>query len=101
MNTIHALDLELKNRFWEEMNILKEYEITLTSMTIDEKKELLEWMAHGRSVNSNPYMLYGENGSLLDLIAATRLDEDMRDNPYDYLQTNEDESAPPDEEIPF
>ena len=77
MITLTAVDLELKNRLGEEINILKEYEKTLNSMTIEEKEGLREWMAQGNSVNSNPYMCYGENGCLTDLISAYRVADDM------------------------
>jgi hypothetical protein len=104
IRSIAHVDLDLRNMLREELNILKEYEKMLGSMTAAEKKELREWMAHGRSVNSNPYMLYGENGCLLDLISATRIDDDMMRNPEDYgavsnLNCRSDCSN--DEEMPF
>jgi hypothetical protein len=83
VNTITAVDLDLKNMLREEINKLREYEKMLGSMTVEEKEELREWMAHGRSANSNPYLFYGENGCLLDLITAGRIADDMLHNPED------------------
>jgi hypothetical protein len=56
-------------------NSHEKYEETFDRMTAKEKGELREWMAHGNSVNGNPYLLYGENGCLMDFIAACRITE--------------------------
>lgn len=85
MKNITAVDLELKKMLRKEIYILKEYEDMLCSMTLDEKEELREWMAHGKSVNSNPCMLYDEKGCLTDFIAAIRIEEDMCNNPDDHM----------------
>jgi len=76
-----ATDLDLRNMLRDEMNKLIEYEEMFDHMTAEEKEELREWMAHGNSVNNNPYLLYGENGCLMDLIAARRTSEEMAAHP--------------------
>ena len=79
-----GIDLELRNHLRDELKTLKEYEEMFDVMTAEEKNELREWMAHGRSVNSNPHLLYGENGCLMDFIAAERTARDMYENPELY-----------------
>ena len=86
MKTITAVDLELKKMLRNEICILEEYEGMLESMTIYEKEELREWMAHGKSVNGNPCMLYDEKGCLTDFITAIRIEEDMGNNTEDYIR---------------
>ena len=84
MEINNALDHELNNYLRDELRTLKEYEDMFDSMTSEEKDELREWMAHGRSVNSNPHFIYGENGRLVDFIEAFRTVIDMAENPEDY-----------------
>jgi hypothetical protein len=74
-------DLELKNYLRNELRTLKEYEEMFDRMTAEEKDELREWMAQGNSVNGNPHLLYGENGCLMDFIAAGRTAREMDANP--------------------
>ena len=84
VNNITAVDLDLKNMLRKEINKLKDYEKMLGSMSLEEKEGLREWLAHGKSANSNPHMFYGENGCLLDLITACRIANDMLLYPEDY-----------------
>lgn len=79
-----AVDMDLRNVLEAELRTLREYEAMFDDMTMDEKRELHDWLANGRSVNSNPNLLYGENGCLLDFINARRMDEDMVANPDHY-----------------
>jgi len=79
-----GVDYELRTLLREELKTLHEYVEMFDDMTQEEKYELREWMAQGKSVNSNPNFLYGENGCLLDFINASRMDEDMVENPEDY-----------------
>ena len=51
-------------------------------------------MAHGNSVNSNPHMLYGENGCLMDFINASRIAEDIAAYPEQYLCTEKKVTIP-------
>lgn len=95
-----GIDLELRSLLRAEMETLKEYVGLFDSMTAGEKDGLREWMAHGNSVNSNPYSLYGENGSLMDYIAARRTAEDMAANPQDYYR-GAAEVPEPEGGIPF
>ena len=64
---------------------LREYEAEIGDMTAEERKELREWVAGGRSAYDNPYLLYEEGGVVMDYINAARIAEDMADNP-DYYQ---------------
>jgi hypothetical protein len=84
MKIKNALDMELRNLLRTELQTLQEYVKMFDSMTIEEKDELREWMANGNSINSNPYLLYGENGVLMDFIDARRTNEDMMANPEQY-----------------
>ena len=76
-----GIDLELRNHLKNELKTLNEYVEMFDGMTAEEKDELREWMAHGKSVNSNPHLLYGENGSLMDFIAASRIAEEIATTP--------------------
>ena len=79
-----GIDLELRTLLCKELETLQGYVEMFDGMTQEEKAELREWMAHGNSVNSNPFMLYGENGCPMDYINANRTAEDMATNPEDY-----------------
>ena len=85
MEIKNVLDMELRNLLRSELLILQKYEETFDDMTVEEKYELREWLANGNSVNSNPHLLYGENGCLMDFISACRTTEDMATNPEDYF----------------
>jgi len=87
------VDLELSKMLRKEMEILREYEAMFDDMTAGEKDELREWLVNGNSVNSNPYLLYGENGCLMDFINASRTAEDMAANPEQYHYKDVADSA--------
>ncbi|MCL2153499.1 MAG: hypothetical protein FWH57_11185 [Oscillospiraceae bacterium] len=79
-----GVDYELRTLLREELETLQKYVEMFDDMSQEEKAELREWMAQGKSVNSNPNYLYAENGCLLDFINASRMDRDMVENPEDY-----------------
>ena len=85
MEINNALDMDLINRIRKELQTLRKYEQTFDDMTSEEKYELREWIVNGHSVNSNPFMIYGENGCLIDFIEASRTAGDMAANPEDYF----------------
>jgi hypothetical protein len=66
------------------LKTLKEYEEMFDRMTAGEKDELREWMAHGKSVNENPYLLYRENGCPMDFIAACRIAKETEASPQHF-----------------
>ena len=84
MTINNALDMELRNLLRDELRTLQEYEAMFDDMTVEEKDDLREWLANGRSVNSNPNFIYGENGCLEDFINARRVVEDMVAHPEQY-----------------
>jgi len=96
-------DLELSKMLLKELDRLKEYIDMFDCMTSEEKEELREWMAHGQSVNNNPYLFSEENGCPMDLIAASRAAEDMARNPEDYRPRYYSELCDgiEDDELPF
>ena len=63
---------------------LKEYLRTIGEITVEEKRELQKWVASGKSVNDNPYLLYDESGYLFDFIRGCRIGIDMCENPSYY-----------------
>jgi len=82
---------------------LEEYMASLGSLTDEEKQELYEWVASGKSVHDNPYFFSDERGFPLGFIEAYRANMDMCENPSRYFDLD---SAEPDddfdnEEIPF
>jgi len=104
MKIKNALDMDLRNLLRAEMQTLQKYEEMFDDLTAAEKDELREWMVNGNSVNSNPYLIYGENGCLMDLIEATRVDEDLAANAELYQWMDEkdgDNERLQDTDMPF
>ena len=83
---------------------LKEYMKTIGDLSTTEKQEIQAWVADGNSVYDNPFLLYGENGWLMDYITAYRVNADMYE---DYINSTNlfryGAEAEPDEDpdIPF
>jgi len=94
-----VLDMELRKLLGKEIATLHEYEEMCDEMTAEEKHELREWIVDGNSVNSNPYTIYEENGTLMDFINAMRLAEEMAANPPPRWPDNRDVEL--DDEMPF
>jgi len=63
---------------------LKEYEATISDLTVAERKELREWVAEGNSAYDNGCYMAGEDGNPMDYITANRITADMVKNPQDY-----------------
>jgi hypothetical protein len=78
-------DYELRTLLGSELETVTRYIETFNDMAADEKDGLREWMANGRSVNSNGNYIYAENGCLLDFIEAGRVEADMIAHPEDYF----------------
>ena len=85
MRIENALDMELRNLLRAELQTLQKYQEMFDNMTTGEKDKLRGWLANGNSVNSNPHLLYAENGCPMDFIDASRTAEDMATNPEDYF----------------
>ena len=83
-----GVDYELRTLLKTELETLMKYVKMFNDMTDVEKDSLREWMAHGRSVNSNGNYLYGENGCLLDFITAEREEAEMRAHPEPFFYTD-------------
>jgi len=58
---------------------LIEYSRTIGRLSIEEKKDLLEWVKSGNSVYSNPFLMSDDNGRPMDYIEACRVTADMTD----------------------
>ncbi|MCL1914821.1 MAG: hypothetical protein FWG10_13330 [Eubacteriaceae bacterium] len=55
-------------------------------MSVDEYSELSCWFWRERnSVHSNPWLLYGEDGRLMDFINDMRIAVEMAANPHGYM----------------
>ena len=65
---------EENREFLREM--LKEYEKE-TAMTTDERQELHEWVASGRSPYENGDFIHDESGCLMDFVNADRFVKDQ------------------------
>jgi hypothetical protein len=104
MEIKNALDMDLRNRLREELQTLRKYEQMFDEMTSEEKYDLREWIVNGNSVNSNPFLIYGENGCLMDYVEASRAAEDMANNPEEYGCTDaecRDSKDSQDADMPF
>ena len=64
---------------------LKEYEAKIGTITAEEREELRNWVSGGNSPYDNPCLLYEECGHPMDFITAIRINEDMINNPSDYV----------------
>jgi len=82
---------------------LEEYMASIGSLTDEEKQELYEWVASGKSVYDNPNFFSDENGFPLGFIEAFRANIDMCENPSLYFNVDSPEydDVFDDEEIPF
>jgi hypothetical protein len=65
-------------------NELRRYKAEIGRLTPEERRELRAWVVDENSAYDNPYHLAGESGHPLDYITATRIVEDMRQNPKSY-----------------
>ena len=105
MEINNALDMDLRSRMREELQTLKKYEQIFDEMTAEEKYELREWIVNGHSVNSNPFLIYGENGGLMDFVEASRVADDMAANPEEYggagLDDDDSDGHKNTEDLPF
>ena len=84
MEINNTTDLELSKMSKAELETLQKYEEMFDDMTYEEKYALNQWLVNGHSVSSNGHYLYGENGCPLDFISASRMIEDMVQNPDQY-----------------
>ena len=76
-------DKEIKAYLKEE---LRGYLAKIGPLTAEEKKELHEWVASGRSVYSNPYCLYDDSGYTMEFISGLRVGNDIREDPSDCIR---------------
>jgi len=81
MKNSNVIDKSIRDILRRE---LKEYEQTVGELTLDERKELHEWVKAGNSVRENPALIYGEDGGPMDYISAIMIIDDMNRNPDDY-----------------
>jgi hypothetical protein len=80
--------------------VIKGYVATIGKITTAERKELRKWVADGNRVCDNPWLIYDENGFMMDFISACRINEDMTINPDAYWGDSENYSDEL-EELPF
>ena len=64
------------------------YSSTISNITAQEMSDLNEWVAAGRSVYDNPYLLHDESGNIMDFISACRIDSEITDNPELFFGDN-------------
>ena len=83
--------------------IVDTYLLTVGDITKDEMRDLLEWVAAGRSVYDNPCLLYDETGYPMDFISACRMDLEMTEDPSSFFGERLDASGDDgwDDELPF
>jgi len=78
----HRTECKRVYEFTEKRDILRreliEYKRTIGVMTVDESRDLHEWVADGNSVYSNPWCAAFENGHEMDYINGVRFMEDVR-----------------------
>jgi hypothetical protein len=107
----YSLRLEHDNTLWElkikirqlQGRIVETYLLTVGDITEDERRDLLEWVAAGKSVYDNPCLIYDDSGRPMDFINACRLDLEMAENPSDFFSERLDtvEDGGWDDELPF
>jgi len=107
----YSLRLEHDNALWElkikirqlQGQIVETYLLTVGDITEDEMRDLIDWVAAGRSVYDNPCLIYDESGRPMDFINACRMDLEMTENPSDFFSERLDavEDGGWDDELPF
>ena len=76
---------------WLEESLQCEVEKYLldAELTVEECREILDWVKDGNSVYSNPWLLYEESGQPMDFITALRALPDFAD----YAKQTEEQST--------
>jgi len=107
----YSLRLEHDNALWElkikirqlQGQIVETYLLTVGDITEDEMRDLIDWVAAGRSVYDNPCLICDESGRPMDFINACRMDLEMAENPSDFFSERLDavEDGGWDDELPF
>ena len=103
--------LENDNALWElrikirqlQGKIVETYLLTVDDVAESEMRDLLEWVAAGKSVYDNPCLIYDSSGRPMDFINACRMDLEMTENPSDFFSERLDtvEDSGRDDELPF
>jgi len=103
--------LENDNALWElrikirqlQGKIVETYLLTVDDVAESEMRDLLEWVAAGKSVYDNPCLIYDSSGRPMDFINACRMDLEMTENPSDFFSERLDtvEDIGRDDELPF
>jgi len=80
--------------------IVETYLLTVGDITDDEKRDLREWVASGKSVYDNPHSLYNDSGCPMDFINGCRLGIEM-DEDLSHFTEIEPNDIDWDDELPF
>ena len=94
------LELKIKIRQLQG-KIMETYLSTIDNVAEDEKQDLLEWVAAGRSVYDNPCLIYDESGCPMDFINACRMDLEMTGDPSSFFGVEPDNYGGWDDNLPF
>jgi len=94
----YSLRLEHDNALWElkikirqlQGQIVETYLLTVGDITEDEMRDLLDWVAAGRSVYDNPCLICDESGRPMDFINACRMDLEMDEGHSDFFSDEAD-----------
>lgn len=102
----HSCQLEHNTSLWElktkitqlQERTLEVYLLSVSNVTVDEIRELREWVDAGKSVYDNPYDLFNESGCPMDFINGCRIGAQMEDMCRNYSDEDPDDW---DDELPF
>jgi hypothetical protein len=81
-NDTSLWELKLKIRRLQEQ-IMETYLQSVDDVTEDERNDLLEWVAAGKSIYDNPCFIYDDSGQTMDFINACRIADEMDADSYD------------------
>ena len=56
-----------------QSHAVETYLLTVSDVTEDERRDLMEWAAAGYSVYDNPYLIYNDSGCPMDFINGCRM----------------------------
>ena len=67
-------------------HIVETYLLTVDCVTVNERQNLMSWVADGYSVYENPYSLHDDKGNPMDFINGCRVGADMAVNHESYFE---------------
>lgn len=95
---------EFQMKIWQlKCHLTEAYLLTISNVTGNENRALLEWIEAGNSVYCNPCYLHDDSGCMMDFINGCRITAEMAEDPsrfYGNVTDSADDSGW-DDDLPF